>query len=142
MKFIYHSSFGSKTPDRHQRRNLRRAGTVVIDAPEMAVMVDAAVKFITSGRHPVVEVGIGIATVHPDDQFSKKKGIETAEKNSQTVVFKVLNLEVQTQRLHSQTTMYLSDGVNHGLQVIFNSYSDYYRVKYFSIQEGDMNGSN
>jgi len=133
MKFIYHSSFGSNTPDRHQRRSCRRAGTVVIDAPEMAVMIDAAVKFITGGTVQLVEVGLGIATVHPDDRFSKKKGIEIAERFSQIIVFKVLNLTAQPAQLNTQTNMCLSDGATHGLQVVFNASSNFYRVKYFSI---------
>jgi hypothetical protein len=106
----------------------------------MAVMIDAAVKFITGGKSPLVEVGLGIATVHPDDQFSKKRGIEIAERFSQTVAFKVCNLEVQPTQFHAQVTMYLSDGATHGLRVVFNASSNFYRVKYFSIQEGEPNG--
>jgi hypothetical protein len=145
MKFIYHASFGGQTPDRQQRRKLRRAGTVMIEAPHISFIVNAAYEAI-NGNMRTVTFKIGQAIVHPDDQFDRSVGIAIAEKNAKMEDFTVIGLETTYLDNDAQNPivrLYLADanGIG-GLKVDFNVQTGYYRVKYFSLTDGRNHGSN
>ena len=94
MKFIQHSSFGPKTPRKYIRQRIReRAHTIAI---EESVQWAAIIDDYMSGGKGQFSMKCGLSIVHPNDEFCRKRGIETAtdKDHYKKRQFKIVKIEV------------------------------------------------
>lgn len=131
MLFVYHRSFGSKTPKIQQRRTLARAGTTLIVLPCVDDILDAA-KSMVVGNQKVLNIMIGQSFCHPKDQFCRKIGMKKAQESMEKFAFvTVAVLANVIDGSDNKTKLLLVDVCDkrRGVEIDFNVFENYYRVK-------------
>lgn len=136
MLFVHHRSFGSNTPKIQQRRNLGRAGTTVISVPDLPLIAVAA-KQLVLGIQCEMSIDIGQSFCHPKDQFSRKVGLDVANKKIVSYTFRTAAILVNRMTGANRTKLLLVDIADgrKGVEIEFSFFDKYCRVMLVDLSE-------
>lgn len=102
MKIIQHNSYEGFTPSKENRvscRDSRAPSTILIEgAPEWDALVSYLSRFL-EGEVVEIPLVIGVARCHPNDDYNRKTGLETAQKNIKQYSAKIDSMWMTNQKI-------------------------------------------
>lgn len=97
MRIVYHHNIGQTgyTPPRALRKNSERSFTIVMDnIPNHDQAIHTLIPAMRNGAalETAVEMQIGVAIVHPNEQFVRRTGVRLATAALQTELVKIIGV--------------------------------------------------
>lgn len=104
MKIVSHFSYGSATPSRQDRLNKtdtycgheKRAGTIIIENLPLPEDIENWSLRCCGNK---LYLRIGVARVHPKDDFNRKDGLRVATENMETVAATIETIFINSVRI-------------------------------------------
>lgn len=88
MKAIRHFNFGERTPKKEERNEWHDAKTVVVEnCPSASDLKKIVAQQLENGRPIEFPLQVGIARLHPNDQYNKKIGVKVATEKAKNAYY-------------------------------------------------------
>ncbi len=99
-KFIKHLSYGAATPSKKVRKTSnQRAKTIIFEIPEYHSFI-SNLKNAILGHMAPISLSAGVATCHPEDEFTRKVGIAKATEAMKPYLCTIANVNLGNKMSH------------------------------------------